>query len=977
MLISRCRCRVLSIGTLTLALMGPTTVVLNAQLQPDKATLLLAHFDRNQVPQVARGKKAIEGAGEITYGQSGRFGEALRLREGQWIAFPGRGNLDPNQGTIELWICLEEEPGEKFHVLSFRCGEHGYLHLNQIKPGRFGAAMRGGPPDDWVWRRVDYPKRDLKPDVWRHLAVTWGEGELAFYADGRLARRPVTDAKSPRGIPESIRLHAMPGLIDELRISDRKRTPEEIRASAQGSGKVNQSANLSFLTDAEPSSRRQQWYPPTPDGRRPYGELDVPLVFGGKIYPRGLATTGDAEVAYDVPADFDRLIVTVGVSQLAPAKDRVSFRIVGEGKTLLEESGVRRGDEPKRATISLEGVKRIRFLTESAGDAPCDGWADWGELILLKPAQAVPPPQCKPFPKWMSLPCRLKVDAYKLGFELAESKKGYRLAPWLPLDDLDPNAPPPSWPERLALDAFATPGEYEPVSFVIYADKPLMGVRVEASDLRGPAGKIPSDAVDLRYVMRCPHRKFYWRPAELCELVSRFLLDEPFVHMPARTFRQVYAMVRVPDDAKPGTYAGVWRIKPEDTPPSEVRVALEVLPFRLDPPGGRQFGMYYRFRDFEKDIERMELEMADIREHGANTLKPNIGIEYVSDGDDIRVSDERLLAGLRLMRKHGFLGSLPVGTGLRRLAGMCGVGPDKDNPPAKRARFEQAGLAGLKRIVEIDKRFPQFELVATHMDEVLTKTRLPTYVFLTELVRRVPDLRIYITMHNRPDAKTVALTKVLDPYVDIRSYNGHQMEAWLEAGHSFDDLADELKAAGDVAWTYHNIRGSFFVPEWTRLVNGYWLWMSPIRCHVPWMYQHTKVNPLDDTDGPRTRGHDFGYAVTSPEDGKTPIPTRHWEAYREGIDDLRYVATLERLLADAEKLHTPSAELSKAVQGAKAWLGSLRGNLPNLPDDLRGIEEESPLLVWLSAKYGAADYKRWRRRTADAIVKLRAATGAR
>jgi hypothetical protein len=171
-------------------------------------------------------------------------------------------------------------------------------------------------------------------------------------------------------------------------------------------------------------------------------------------------------------------------------------------------------------------------------------------------------------------------------------------------------------------------------------------------------------------------------------------------------------------------------------------------------------------------------------------------------------------------------------------------------------------------------------------------------------------------------------------------------------------------SAGDVAWTYHNIRGSFFAPEWTRLVNSYWLWMSPIKARVPWMYQHTYGNPLDDTDGPRTHGHDFGYAVTSPEDGKMPIPTRHWEACREGIDDLRYICTREALTKEA------GSKAPQRVASVKRWMAELRAKLPTLPDDIEGIEEESPLPVWLSRGYGAKDYTAWRHRTAHHIVAL-------
>ena len=70
------------------------------------------------------------------------------------------------------------------------------------------------------------------------------------------------------------------------------------------------------------------------------------------------------------------------------------------------------------------------------------------------------------------------------------------------------------------------------------------------------------------------------------------------------------------------------------------------------------------------------------------------------------------------------------------------------------------------------------------------------------------------------------MMRSLDPFVDVRCYNGHCMDNYIQAGKSFDDLRAELTAAGDEAWLYHNIRGSFFPAEWMRLINGFYLWIG-------------------------------------------------------------------------------------------------------------------------------------------------------
>ena len=63
----------------------------------------------------------------------------------------------------------------------------------------------------------------------------------------------------------------------------------------------------------------------------------------------------------------------------------------------------------------------------------------------------------------------------------------------------------------------------------------------------------------------------------------------------------------------------------------------------------------------------------------------------------------------------------------------------------------------------------------------------------------------------------------------------------------------KLKESGDEAWFYHNARGPYWTPEWSRLINGLYLWASPFTTHIPWTYQAYSDNPFDDTDGPAAR----------------------------------------------------------------------------------------------------------------------------
>jgi hypothetical protein len=525
-------------------------------------------------------------------------------------------------------------------------------------------------------------------------------------------------------------------------------------------------------------------------------------------------------------------------------------------------------------------------------------------------------------------------------------------------DEIDPAVPPAGDRIGAALEAFATPGEYEPVNFVIYAAKDLQGVKVEVSDLQSGNSSIPKSEIDARLVLRGLMRDVYTLPPERSSIVSRFLLPYRDTDIRGRTFREYHLIVHVPENAAAGRYQGAVRIVPANQPPAELAVKFEVLPFRFRPLASKAYGMYYRF-PADEDWPNAEVELADIRQHGCTLLKSNLGVQYQRVDGQVKPDLARLDRGLALLKKHGFHGPQPVGSGAEQAARMLKYDPLKDyENQAAREEFFRVVKAGMESLLELQKRYPEFELLPTHMDEVFGEDRLPLYIRLTEAVRRVPSLRVYITLHNDPGRGAAERMREVDPYVDVRCYNGHVMDTWLRAGHTFDELRRELETSHDEAWTYYNIRGSFFKAEWTRLVNGFYLWTSPIKVHVPWMYYSTSGNPLDDTDGT----HDFAYAVPDPDHPGRMIPTRHWEAFREGIDDQGYLQTL----ADLVREHPGSRE----ARTAGAWLDALRRKVTPKPADLEPITQESPVLIWLAGKFNGPDYRQFRREAAGHIQRL-------
>jgi hypothetical protein len=107
---------------------------------------------------------------------------------------------------------------------------------------------------------------------------------------------------------------------------------------------------------------------------------------------------------------------------------------------------------------------------------------------------------------------------------------------------------------------------------------------------------------------------------------------------------------------------------------------------------------------------------------------------------------------------------------------------------------------------------------------------------------------------------------------------------------------------------------------------GLVLWRSGYDGAMDYAYQHAFHSIWNDFDDTDYRDHVFAYPTV---DGV--VGTVQWEGFREAVDDVRYVTTLERAIAGA-------ANRTRSRQ-AQAWLETVdvaQGNM----DETRAIIAE-------------------------------------
>ena len=204
---------------------------------------------------------------------------------------------------------------------------------------------------------------------------------------------------------------------------------------------------------------------------------------------------------------------------------------------------------------------------------------------------------------------------------------------------------------------FATPGEYEPVSFSVRPDERVEQIFLAAGDLTGPGGTISKANVRVQSV-----EAFHGGDKDI-------LMDlrAPW-DMPAYQRQLFWVTVHVPATAKPGLYQGEVTVTGSGRPLTRLTLEVEVLPFTLDDP---PFALGFNYSS-PKDPQALAAHLADMRAHGMTTVAPLYNF-------DLPIHDDRT-------REFGeFIESLPprrvhAAAVLRRLDGFDDERPHRLRP---------------------------------------------------------------------------------------------------------------------------------------------------------------------------------------------------------------------------------------------------------------------------------------------------------
>ncbi|MDP7396455.1 MAG: hypothetical protein QGF67_11610 [Lentisphaeria bacterium] len=456
------------------------------------------------------------------------------------------------------------------------------------------------------------------------------------------------------------------------------------------------------------------------------------------------------------------------------------------------------------------------------------------------------------------------------------------------------------------LSASACAGEYEPVSFTIYAIEELRDVTVQCSAARSAESVLPASQIDVRIV------KCWWQAGVDLDdvqhptLTPELLLKDPQfvsvdngkkshtlkdpqaprdagelqpVSVPAAVAQQFWVTVRVPEDAKAGTYVATLTVRPQNAPEMIMPLRIKVLPFELE-ESALIYSIFYRGQlttgqegsiDTNwKSPQQYLAELRDLKAHGVThpTMFQDFGNRQLFD------------RAMELRRQVGIVNDplYAVGIGTR----------DAPTSAAALEALKKKVRAGLAQVREHGIK----ELYIVAKDEAegeALKAERPAFKAVHEA-----GAKVFV-------ACGAATFAVIGDLLDLAvSSGGEDPEKWHGVGH--------------LIFSYANPQVGIEQPETYRRNYGLGLWKGGYDGAMDYAYQHAFGPSFYADDDANWRDYVFAYPTV---DGV--IDTIQWEGFREGVDDVRYLTTLLKEIERAKAADDKDA----LAKEAEEWVATM------------------------------------------------------
>ncbi len=522
-----------------------------------------------------------------------------------------------------------------------------------------------------------------------------------------------------------------------------------------------------------------------------------------------------------------------------------------------------------------------------------------------------------------------------LTFTLQEQDSGLRSYVIDDIMELHPDLLPTEEEFAQGLAIFAAPDQVEGGAISLYPLLDLQDVSVSGGELQSESGQVLA-APEIRTIRVWPQR-VYFVGLQYRDVPELLEANRP---LPLRKHQSqaYYLKYRVPKTAKPGIYRGSVVAQAPGRMAINIPVTLRVIDLKLQRDHEQIIGMYYGAPDafpilkeygFNsvlqghqncmrnilqplKDIIKTETEVKKrLEKLYAGTKKPQLNFaEDHPQGLDNFLEEYQKYAFKRLVVWFAVPGFTDIIAKFLDLPISPKNGlhfyPEELSPEYRQLFKDIIGVISQRvQAAGIDIYWYQFDEIGVNSDVFL-------FNYAVEMFKLVKEAGSKTAVTCGEDE----FTDLVDPWLDCRIYaqgvvsNDESQSRIYQS--SKKDNREFFAYIGCVYERYYD----------NRYNAGFNMYRSGWEGKYFWNLHSQRGEVFNDFD------HQAKDSMTIYQHNGEYIPTLHFEALRQGIDDFRYIHTLQKLVKKAKD--SPQEETKRSAIAAEQELAAIHTSLPFL-----------------------------------------------
>ena len=109
-----------------------------------------------------------------------------------------------------------------------------------------------------------------------------------------------------------------------------------------------------------------------------------PIRLGGRMFSRGLTMHSRAALTYQLDGQYAQFAALAGIVDEMETRGCVTMRVIGDGRTLWEGTGIRGGESPREVVADIVGVAELTLQVDYDDELDLSDHAAWGFARLIR-----------------------------------------------------------------------------------------------------------------------------------------------------------------------------------------------------------------------------------------------------------------------------------------------------------------------------------------------------------------------------------------------------------------------------------------------------------------------------------------------------------------------------------------------------------------------------------------------------------------